>query len=190
MNFSFPTLLSCLFRLFFAVKAFLYQIPALYLVIRPVLKASQLQWSVLGPLLPVQRVSTKRDRRVSPGKRKCYSTMSVGDCTSVGVLHVLFLQSLSQVSTCQTVLQQLVKHLMWDPWKVIKILTMSLTIKLRYVGWRTPKLILKLHQTWTVHTLSYCFLALFLSEDAIKIQKVNMLRSHQFNNISSCWKQK
>lgn len=47
----------------------------------------------------------------------------------------------------------------------------------------SPKLILKLCQTWAVHILSYCFLVLFLSEDAIKIQKV--LRSHQFNNISN-----
>lgn len=53
-------------------------------------------------LLPVHRVSTKGDGRALSRKRKCYSGMSVGDCSSVGVLPVLFLQYLSQGSSCQT----------------------------------------------------------------------------------------
>jgi len=66
---------------------------------------------VLALPVPVKRVSARRDGRGSAGKWKRSAGRSVGDCISVGVLHVLFLQYLSQIPGCQTVLQQLVKHL-------------------------------------------------------------------------------
>lgn len=94
---SFPPLWHPLIRLFFIVTAFLYKIPALYLVISPFPKAPPSQCSVSGPCVAsaVKRVSVKRDGRGSAGEWKCRSGMSVGDCISVGVLHVLFLQNLS-----------------------------------------------------------------------------------------------
>lgn len=202
MHFSFPTLLSCLFRLFFVVKAFLYQIPALYLVIRPVLKVSQLQWSVLGPLLPVQKgLHQKRQESLTWEKEMLFynecGRLHLCGCApcivfTVSVPSIYLSDSTSTAGKTSDV----------RPMKSYQNSYHELDNQIKICGltW-TPKLILKLRQTslsycsWhllsrRVHTLSYCFLALFLSEDAIKIQKVNMLRSHQFNNISSCWKQK
>lgn len=119
------------------VKAFLYQIPALK-VSEQSSKFLNCRGLCLPLLLPVQRVSTKSNGIVSSGERKCYSGVSVGGCTSVGVLHVWFLQYLSQVSSCQTVLQQSVKHLQRNLWEAIKILAMSLAGKWRSVGWHVP----------------------------------------------------
>lgn len=88
-------------------------------------------------VLPVP-VSSKKDGRGSAGKWKYCSGMSVGEHISVGMLHVLFFKYLSQISSCQTVLQQLVKHLQQDLWKVIQISNTSLTSKLKCVGWHVP----------------------------------------------------
>lgn len=76
----------------------------------PMPKAPQPSGLCLVPVLPVlvTRVSGKRGGRGSAGKWKCCSGMSVGEHISVGVLHVLFFQYLSQIPSCQTVLQQLV----------------------------------------------------------------------------------
>lgn len=106
-----PLCLLCSDCSFLSQPFFIKSQPCTWLLVQPPKHLSHRGLClVLVLAVPVKKVSAKRDGRGLAGKLKCCSGISVGDCISVGMLHVSFLQFLSQIPSCQTVLQQLVKQ--------------------------------------------------------------------------------